>query len=80
MKQPVIYTMQREGEDVGLIFVDRLTKDIRDIYQQNDFKKPMVMTEEDKKAFAEATKYFISDQELGEDRVRDHCHFTGRFR
>lgn len=79
-KEPVIYTMQQEGEDVGQIFVDRLTKDIREIYQQNDFKKPMTMTEEDRIAFAEATKCSICDQELGEDRVRDHCHFTGRFR
>ncbi|CAG2215398.1 unnamed protein product [Mytilus edulis] len=68
-KEPVIYTTQQEGEDVGQIFVDRLTKDIREIYQQNDFKKPMTMTEEDKIAFAEATKCFICDQELGEDRA-----------
>lgn len=64
--------MQEVGEHVPQVFRNQLTKDIRDIYQGNDFNKLIVMTEEDKKTFEEATKCFICDQAPEEDKMRDH--------
>ena len=40
----------------------------------------MVLTEEDEANFEKATKCHICEKPLGIDRVRDHCHLTGRFR
>jgi len=38
------------------------------------------MTATDRKAFHGATGCYICGGELGNDRVRDHCHITGRYR
>ena len=40
----------------------------------------MIFTEEDRKHFNKASDCWICGEELGNDRVRDHCHFTGRYR
>ena len=40
----------------------------------------MIFTEEDRKQFNKASDCWICGEELGNDRVRDHCHFTGRYR
>lgn len=53
--------MQNKGEDVAQVFVNQLTKDIRDIFQEKYFNKLMVMTDEDMKTFEKATKCFICD-------------------
>ena len=40
----------------------------------------MIFTEEDRKQFNKASDCWICGEELGNDRVRDHCHYTGRYR
>ena len=40
----------------------------------------MIFTEEDRKQFNKASDFWICGEYLGNDRVRDHCHFTGRYR
>ena len=40
----------------------------------------MIFTKEDKKQFNTASDCWICGEELGNDRVRDHCHYTGRYR
>jgi len=40
----------------------------------------MTFTKADEKRYKRATKCHICDGKLGDDRVRNHCHFTGRFR
>ena len=40
----------------------------------------MVFTREDEKQFNTASDCWICGEELGNDRVRDHCHYTGRYR
>ena len=34
----------------------------------------------DKLVYDNSTLCHICDEELGEDRVRDHCHLSGKFR
>lgn len=48
-------------EDVSQIFVERLEKEIKDIYSKNDVKKPLVMTLEDKSDFKAATQCWLCD-------------------
>ena len=76
----VEYTKQSEDEDVAQIFVDKLEQNIKDIYTKFKFPKKMIYTKEDKRKFKEATKCWICKEDLGDDKVRDHCHLTGMFR
>ena len=61
-------------------FVDMLEKDIKRI--TNIPKKEMIFGEKEKEQFYNATKCCICNEKSirGDVKVRDHCHFTGRFR
>ena len=59
-------------------FIKWLEEDVKAI--ANIGVKKMIFTEEDQKQFNKASDCWICGGELGNDRVRDHCHFTGRYR
>ena len=40
----------------------------------------MVMTMHDKLGYDNSTLCHICNEELGKDKVRDHCHLSGKFR
>ena len=40
----------------------------------------MIMTRHDTLVYDNSTNWYICNEELGEDRVCDHCHLSGRFR
>ena len=44
------------------------------------FKKKLIMTNEDEKIYNNSHICWIYKQELNTDKVRDHCHVTGKFR
>ena len=60
------------------VFIKWLEEDVKAI--ANIEEKEMIFTEEDTKHFNKASDCWICGEELGNDRVRDHCHFTGRYR
>ena len=79
--KPVLrkYTKTKpEDADAMDVFIKWLEEDIKDI--ANIEPKQMIFTEEDRKHFNNASDCWICGEELGNDRVRDHCHFTGRYR
>ena len=57
-----------------------LEKDITEITTVK--KKDIIFGEEDEKLFNKATECWICNEFFvtGDTKVRDHCHFTGRFR
>ena len=67
-------------EDAGAmdVFIKWLEEDVKTI--ANIEGKEMIFTEEDRKQFNKASDCWICGEYLGNDRVRDHCHFTGRYR
>ena len=67
-----------EDADAMDIFIKWLEEDVKDI--ANIEPKEMIFTEEDTKHFNNASDCWICGEELENDRVRDHCHFTGRYR
>ena len=79
--KPVLrkYT-QTKPEDANAmdVFIKWLEEDVKAI--ANIEPKQMIFMEEDKKHFNNASDCWICGEELGNDRVRDHCHFTGRYR
>ena len=79
--KPIIYSKTEEDEDIAKIFVEKLTEATRGIY--NDFyrkPKPLILTQEEQKSFDKSEYCHICNKELLEDKVRDHCHFTGQYR
>ena len=79
--KPISYTKKEEGEDVAKIFVEKLVESVRIIYN-NFYKRPkkIFLTKDQLKSFEEAEFCYLCEKELLEDRVKDHCHFTGEYR
>ena len=79
--KPIIYTKTSEDEDISKVFVEKLTEVTKGIY--NDFyrrPKPLILTRAEQKSFDKAETCHICNKKLEEDKVRDHCHFTGQYR
>jgi len=82
----ITYTAKSDDEDVGQIFVDMLERNVKRIYkiQQEKINQFKYIKKEDREkyepAIKSATTCHICEKELGEDRVIDHCHLTGKFR
>ena len=68
------------GKDAAQKFVEMLEKDIREITNIPD--KKMIFGKEEEERFDKETKCWICEEEFNDDdkKVRDHCHFTGRYR
>ena len=67
-----------EDTDAMDVFIKWLEEDVKAI--ANIEEKEMIFTEEDRKQFSKASDCWICGEYLGNDRVRDHCHFTGCYR
>ena len=79
--KPVIYTKKSQDEDIAKVFVKKIAEVTKGIY--NDFyrrPKPLRLTRAEQKLFDAAQICHICNKELKEDKVRDHCHFTGQYR
>ena len=52
------------------------------IYQtiENHFNKKLKMSEEDENNYQNSQNCWICNQKIIKDKVRDHCHITGKFR
>lgn len=71
--------MQQEGEDVAQVSVERLERDIR-LLHNLPRARPIMMTVEDKENHKNATICWLCEESQEDDKVRDHCHFTGKYR
>ena len=67
-----------EGEDAMDIFIKWLEEDVKAI--ANIKPKEMIFTEEDKEQFNKSKICWICDEPFKGNKVRDHCHYTGRYR
>ena len=79
--KPVLrkYTKTKpEDADAMDVFIKWLEEDVKAI--ANIEEKEMIFTEKDRKQFNKASDCWICGEYLGNDRVRDHCHFTNRYR
>ena len=80
-QKPVLFRARSEDEDVSAIFVEMLERDIKRIQEKFDFSKKMIFSFKDKDDFEKAEICWICQKQFGEsEKVRDHCHFTGKYR
>ena len=79
--KPIIYTKEKETDDVAAKFVSKIAWLTNRIYNDSNFK-PMSLrlTSREEKEFHKAVLCHICKKPLDDDRVRDHCHFTGKYR
>ncbi|XP_065665454.1 uncharacterized protein LOC136086885 [Hydra vulgaris] len=77
---PVTFTASSETYDVAQIFVDSLQDDIKKICDWIKFPKKMIFTNENKHDFNAVISCHICGKDLVKDKVRDHCHITGKYR
>ena len=74
-----VYTKKEESDyDAMDTFINWLESDVKEI--ANLENKDMIFTPENEKEFINASNCWICGEYMGNDRVRDHCHFTGKFR
>ena len=66
------------GEDAMQKFVEWLEEDIKII--ANIPAKKMIFGEKEKEQYEKETECWICKEDLNDDKVRDHLHFTGRYR
>ena len=79
--EPILRTYTKtttEDKDSMKVFIEWLEEDVRAL--ANIKVKEMIFTEEDKKRFNEEKECWICKEPLNDDKVRDHCHYTGRYR
>ena len=82
------YTVTESGEKFSPIltrgencieeFLDKLIDHV--VQLQNQPPKPIIMTKEDEDLFQKSINCWFCNGEIKERKVRDHCHFTGKFR
>ena len=81
--EPILYTKKNEDENLAKIFVHKLVNTIQNIYKDyyRRFKR-IIITQEDHLNFVKAKTCHICQGEIKEDevKVKDHCHFTGKYR
>ena len=68
-----------EDPDPIDVFINWLEEDVKII--SNLKERKMIITEEEEEQFNQASNCWICGKLLNiDDRVRDHCHYTGRYR
>ena len=69
-----------DNDDIAKILVKKLEEKAKEVYER--FKVPfkMIFDETAKISFENAEKCYACGQKLNGDKVRDHDHFTGRYR
>ena len=75
-KPPVVY----RGKDAVDKFLACLEAEQQYIEKKLSFIEPMRIETEEEQMFQDAINCHICGFELGADRVRDHCHLTGKYR
>ena len=79
--EPFIYTKTKSTDDISRKFVFKVAKITNKLY--NDFYSrplPLKLTPDEKELFNKAKICHICNKELLNDKVRDHCHFSGKYR
>ena len=76
----VMHTANSSEDDIPQMFQESLEEDIKEIYNQFKSEKSLIMRMSDHSKHNNATHCHICEGELGDDKVIDHCHLTGRYR
>ena len=79
---PVSY-VKRGEEDVAKIFIEKLEETTREVYKRSENDVPMIFDDAARKLYNSQTECYACGKPFGKKelrKVRDHYHYTGRFR
>ena len=76
----VLYTAKEDGEDIGKKFVECLENDLKKVYEILRTPAPIKMSDQEEENFKNVVVCYACGLDLKDDRVRDHCHITGKYR
>ena len=84
--EPILYTATTEEEQANIFNVfynelNQLGKQIHTLFQRKQSISQMTMTSQDKTNHKNATTCYLCSRDIsGSDKVRDHCHVSGKYR
>ena len=76
---PVTY-MKQGDEDVSEDFTRKLEETTKQIYKWFEKSVPMIFDDAAKKLYDAQNECYACGKPFENDNVRDHCHFTGKYR
>ena len=77
---PVTYVSQGEDDQVDRVFVEKLEGITKKIYETFKDPKPMIFDEVAKRLHESQDECHACGEKFKGDKVRDHCHYTGKYR
>ena len=78
--EPITYVAKDENDEVGRILVETMVETAKKIYERFKVLVEMIFDDNAKKLHESATVCFACKGEFNNDKVRDHCHVTGKYR
>lgn len=82
---PITYVCEDENDDVGKVFTEELERITKGIYERFKESKAMIFDEEAKKLHDSQNECYACGERFDNKskeycKVRDHCHYTGKYR
>ena len=77
---PVMYVMESEGDEEERIFMEKLEEVTKEIYETFKISAKMIFDEDARRLHEILTECYACGKEFDGDKVRDHCHYTGKYR
>ena len=81
---PITYVCENENDDVSKVFTEELERISKVIYERFKESKKMIFDEKAKKLHDSQSRCYACDEEFDNSKeyckVRDHCHYTGKYR
>ena len=76
---PVTYVAKDEHDEVDRILVERMVETAKKVYEKFKISAKMIFDEDAKNLHESATVCFACKKKFDGDKVRDHCHYTGKY-
>ena len=77
---PITYVEKDKHNEVDRILVEKMVETGKKVYEKFKIPAKMMFDEFDRKIHKSATVCFACKKKFDGDKVRDHCHHTGKYR
>ena len=78
--EPVEAIGNNETDDIAKILGEKLEEKAKEVYERFNVPVKMIFDETARISFESARNCYACGQKLNDDKVRDHDHFTGKYR
>ena len=78
--EPITYVAKDEHDEVDKILVEKMVETAKNVYENFKIPAKMILDEYARKLHESATVCFACGKEFDGDKVRDHYHYTGKYR